>query len=340
MTSSSRQYRDRRDFGRTPEPRGNGMQPSDQQPIFVIQRHDARRLHFDLRLEIDGVLKTWVVPKGPSTDPSDRRLALRAEDHPLEYASFEGVIPEGEYGAGPVQIWDRGTFRNITEDGDGPVAATEALQRGHLKVHLEGEKISGGFALQAMAHPDEERWLLVKVDDDHADARRNPVFTENRSVASGRTLGEIAAEAGRTGLALLAGLLLTAAVLTGGCAAENTPVAEQVAAIEAEVWLRTIDADSLQDAYAEAAEELRASRTRQDWTSNVARARRQLGDIVERHMDRGLHSDQPAGYQTGSYVLVSFLSDFTERQGVEELVVMKREDRDWRPVRYIIDPSP
>lgn len=196
MTRSD--YERKRDFTRTPEPRGeegaSGRANRDA-PVFVIQEHDASTRHFDFRLEMDGVLKSWAVPKGPSTDPHEKRLAIPTEDHPLEYADFEGVIPEGAYGAGTVLLWDTGAYENITEKEDGIVPAQEALADGHLLVWLYGEKLRGGYALQRIARDDETRWLLVKMDDDEADARRNPVSTERRSVKSGRTLKEIAHEA-------------------------------------------------------------------------------------------------------------------------------------------------
>lgn len=162
---------------------------------FVIQKHAARSLHYDFRLEADGVLKSWAVPKGPSTDPRDKRLAVPTEDHPLDYAGFEGVIPEGEYGAGAVIVWDRGRYRNLTEDDEGhEVPVSEALADGHLKIRLDGEKIHGGYALTRIGKGKDQRWLLVKMDDEGADARRNPVRTEPRSVITGRTVEEVAQE--------------------------------------------------------------------------------------------------------------------------------------------------
>jgi DNA ligase D-like protein (predicted 3'-phosphoesterase) len=183
-------YREKRDFRRTPEPSG-GKRTGDE-PIFVIQKHDASTLHYDLRLEVDDVLKSWAVPKGPSTDPRDKRLAVPTEDHPLDYAGFEGVIPEGEYGAGPVIVWDHGTYRNIKEDDDGnEVPMEKALKDGHVTVWLDGRKLSGGYAL-IRTGGDGKRWLLIKMKDDEADARRNPVSTEPESVVSGKTIEEIA----------------------------------------------------------------------------------------------------------------------------------------------------
>ncbi len=158
---------------------------------FVVQKHDASSLHYDFRLEVDGVLKSWAVPKGPSTDPSEKRLALPTEDHPVDYLDFEGVIPEGEYGAGRVIVWDTGRYENeTTEDGE-LVAMADAIDNGHVSVRLEGEKISGGYALTRTGSGDDARWLLVKKDDEEADARRNPTSTQPESVLSGRTIDEI-----------------------------------------------------------------------------------------------------------------------------------------------------
>ena len=141
-------------------PAGETSSPSEK-PRFVIQKHDASNLHYDLRLEVDGVLKSWAVPKGPSTDPREKRLAIATEDHPLDYADFEGVIPEDEYGAGTVLVWDHGTYENITEAEDGLHPMSEALSDGHASVRLSGEKIRGGYALQRI-DDDADQWLLIK----------------------------------------------------------------------------------------------------------------------------------------------------------------------------------
>jgi DNA ligase D-like protein (predicted 3'-phosphoesterase) len=200
MTMSNRDhlkaYQQKRDFRRSPEPSG-GRRKRSRQPIFVIQKHDASTLHYDFRLEVDGVLKSWAVPKGPSTDPREKRLAMPTEDHPLEYADFEGVIPEGEYGAGIVMVWDSGTYRNLRQDKEGEkVSMEKALEEGKLEVALEGQKLQGGYALIRTGRGDKPRWLLVKMADEEADARRNPVSTEPASVVSGRTLEEIAKQEG------------------------------------------------------------------------------------------------------------------------------------------------
>lgn len=189
------EYLKKRDFSKSPEPKGAAKRPSAKGPIFVIQKHDASKLHYDFRLEVDGVLKSWAVPKGPSTDPSEKRLAVPTEDHPLSYAEFEGVIPEDQYGGGAVLVWDAGTYRNLKEDEDGKeVPMSDCLSDGHLTVWLAGEKVRGGYALTRMGGGGKERWLLVKMDDDEADARRNPVSTEPKSVLSDRGLDDIRRE--------------------------------------------------------------------------------------------------------------------------------------------------
>lgn len=185
-------YRQKRDFGRSTEPEG-GADGNTDAPLFVIQKHDASSLHYDFRLEVDGTLKSWAVPKGPSTDPREKRLAIATEDHPIEYADFEGVIPEDAYGGGTVLIWDRGTYRNNNEKDDGLRAMSDALAEGHALVWLEGEKLTGGYALQRI-DDDKGHWLLIKMDDTEADARRNPVSTEPDSVVSGRDIDQIARE--------------------------------------------------------------------------------------------------------------------------------------------------
>jgi len=195
MDGSLRDYEDIRDLDRTPEPGGEAEQDLER-PIFVIQEHDASTHHWDLRLEIEGVLKSWSIPRGPVPDPSEKRWAIPTEDHPLAYAEFEGVIPEDEYGGGAVIIWDRGTWSGLKDDEDGnEVPLADQLDDGHSVFRLHGDKLTGGWALQRFeSDEDEPRWLLVKMDDDAADARRNPVSTEPRSVVSGRTVDEVARE--------------------------------------------------------------------------------------------------------------------------------------------------
>jgi DNA ligase D-like protein (predicted 3'-phosphoesterase) len=189
------EYRSKRDLERSPEPAG-ARGGSRDEPIFVVQKHRARGEHYDFRLEVGGVLKSWAVPKGPSTDPRQKRLAVRVEDHPLEYATFEGVIPAGGYGAGAVIVWDTGTYRNVTRRDGQEVPIEQALDDGHVVVELHGRKLRGQYAL-TRTDVDErgrERWLLIKKRDAEADAGRDPLSSEPESVLSGRTVEQVAAE--------------------------------------------------------------------------------------------------------------------------------------------------
>lgn len=183
-----RRYREKRDFKGTPEPSPE-VKEGGGDPIFVVQKHDASNLHYDLRIESGGVLKSWAVPKGPSMDPKVRRLAVPTEDHPMAYADFEGVIPEGHYGAGTVIVWDRGIYRNTK----GEDASTEKnLEDGHATLWLEGEKLKGGFALIRTGGGDKPRWLFFKMKGD--EARPGSDVTEEMpdSVVTGRSLEEVA----------------------------------------------------------------------------------------------------------------------------------------------------
>lgn len=176
------------------KPQGNSMpRKHTNQPIFVIQKHDASHLHYDFRLEIDGVLKSWAIPKGPSTNPAEKRLAMETEDHPMEYATFEGVIPEKHYGAGPVIVWDTGTFDAIKEKDGKIISLSQSYKNGQIEVHLHGKKLNGGYALiRTSMDGNKKQWLLIKMHDEYADARRNPVSSQPESVLSGKTIEEIA----------------------------------------------------------------------------------------------------------------------------------------------------
>ena len=186
-------YNEKRDFSKTKEPKEEGSGRRNDQPVFVIQKHDATNLHYDFRLEIDGTLKSWSVPKGPSTNPSVKRMAIPTEDHPLAYAHFEGTIPEGEYGGGTVMIWDKGTIKSIKKNDNGKLLSLEeSYENGSIEVELRGEKLTGGYNLVEMKGGRMKgNWLLMKQDDKEADARRNPVSTQTKSVVSGRSLTEI-----------------------------------------------------------------------------------------------------------------------------------------------------
>lgn len=187
-----KEYKKKRDFDKTSEPEGGGRSKGGR--AFVIQKHDASNLHYDFRLEVDGVLKSWAVPRGPSTNPSDKRMAIETEDHPMGYKDFEGVIPEGEYGAGPVMVWDHGTYKNTKRIDGRLLAMDKAYDKGRIEIWLQGEKLKGGYALVRTGKKSDKRWLLIKMKDDEADARRNPVSSQPKSVISGRTLKQIEAD--------------------------------------------------------------------------------------------------------------------------------------------------
>lgn len=177
------EYKEKRKFERTPEPSGK-VEKTDRNR-FVVQKHAASHLHYDFRLEIGGVLKSWAIPKGPSLNPADKRLAVQVEDHPVEYKDFEGTIPEGEYGAGQVIVWDEGAF---VTDGD----PGKALEKGHLDFALKGHKLNGSFALLRTGFKRDPRmWLLKKKKDEAADYERS-ILENERSVKSGLTLEELA----------------------------------------------------------------------------------------------------------------------------------------------------
>lgn len=200
MKGSLKNYHKKRDFSLSSEPFGGDKETKEgDQKIFVIQKHDASSLHYDFRLLVDGVLKSWAVPKGPSTDPKEKRLAVQTEDHPIEYAHFEGVIPEGQYGGGTVMVWDAGTYENEKKDKKGnEITMLEQLSKGRCTFILHGKKLSGGYTLIKFGKADDPNWILKKVDDEHADARRNPVSTQTKSVLSGRSMAQIKKEAGET----------------------------------------------------------------------------------------------------------------------------------------------
>jgi bifunctional non-homologous end joining protein LigD len=190
---SLKKYQEKRKFDRTPEPRGSRRR--SRGPLrFVVQKHWASRLHYDFRLELDGTLKSWAVPKGPSLKPDDKRLAVMVEDHPLEYASFEGIIPEGNYGAGTVMVWDEGNYcsRQTADRAESERLLREGLEKGHLTFVLYGQKLKGEYALIKLKRGGASEWLLVKKRDQWASDK--DVTREDISAASGRTREEIAAD--------------------------------------------------------------------------------------------------------------------------------------------------
>lgn len=177
-----KKYKSKRDFTKTPEPTGNNIKKS-KDPIFVIHEHQARSHHFDFRLESEGVLKSWAIPKGPSTNPAEKHLAIQVEDHPYEYKSFEGVIPEGQYGAGPVIIWDSGTFKNLKDD-----SLSKCIENGSVAVWLKGKKLKGGYALIRTKFRENKDWLFFKMKDEKADIKTDIQKEKPKSVVSHKTI--------------------------------------------------------------------------------------------------------------------------------------------------------
>jgi bifunctional non-homologous end joining protein LigD len=195
MTGKLSAYQARRDFTRTSEPGGEAAAHSGPRLRFVVQKHAATRLHYDFRLELDGVFKSWAVTKGPSLDPGVKRLAVAVEDHPLDYGDFEGTIPKGQYGGGTVQLWDRGTW---APEG---MTAEAGLAGGDLKFTLDGQRLRGSWVLVRIRNRSGGKrvnWLLIKHRDDYARAGDDDaLLAEDRSVASGRPMADIAAGRGR-----------------------------------------------------------------------------------------------------------------------------------------------
>src|SRR4051812_14126216 len=191
--SSLREYEAKRTFTATPEP-GPAMASGRGGPLlFVVQQHHARAMHYDLRLEVDGVLKSWAVPRGPSLDRSEKRLAMQTEDHPYDYASFEGIIPKGQYGAGEVIVWDCGAYSpdeggtDFDDRERAQARVREGLEKGKLSLELRGEKVKGSFAL--VRTKDRSQWLLLKHKDRFAGAA--DLAAKDRSVLSGTTVAEM-----------------------------------------------------------------------------------------------------------------------------------------------------
>jgi DNA ligase D-like protein (predicted 3'-phosphoesterase) len=190
---SLKTYRQKRDFAHTPEPKAVKAKASSKGHVFVVQKHDASRLHYDFRIEVDGVLKSWAVPKGPSMNPADKRLAVPTEDHPLDYAGFEGTIPDEQYGGGTVMVWDSGSYRNLKKQEDGAeIPMAETVEHGRIEVWLEGKKLKGGFALvRTRMAGKQQQWLLIKMKDEQARPGKDILVEEPDSAISGRSLEEI-----------------------------------------------------------------------------------------------------------------------------------------------------
>ncbi|MEO8712375.1 MAG: DNA polymerase ligase N-terminal domain-containing protein [Parafilimonas sp.] len=185
-------YKKKRSFTKTPEPEG-GKSIEKNKLFFVVQKHDASRLHYDFRLEMDGVLKSWAVPKGPSLDPSVKRLAMMVEDHPYDYRNFEGIIPEGNYGAGTVIVWDEGTYEPLENSSDNKKKNEKILlgqlKNGSVKIVMHGKKLKGEFALVKTHYQGENSWLLIKHKDDYASVK--DITGKDKSVISKKTIAQV-----------------------------------------------------------------------------------------------------------------------------------------------------
>jgi DNA ligase D-like protein (predicted 3'-phosphoesterase) len=189
------EYNRKRHFDVTEEPKGEVKKRKAKLPVFVIQKHDASRLHYDLRLEVEGVMASWAVPKGPSMVKGERHLAVHVEDHPINYNTFEGNIPEGEYGGGSVIVWDRGTYENIRESDEKPKAKhktmRQSIEDGKVEFLLHGEKLRGAFVL-IRTDKDKDQWILMKMDDEEALEDGDIREERPESVISGKTVEEVA----------------------------------------------------------------------------------------------------------------------------------------------------
>lgn len=187
---SLNKYSEKRNFNSTTEPKGD-IAKSKGELVFVVQKHAASHLHYDFRLEMNGVLKSWAVPKGPSMNPADKRLAIMVEDHPYDYKDFEGIIPEGNYGAGKVIVWDNGTYTLADTQEEGEIESTfkSDLEKGKLGIILKGHKLKGEFTLVKLKEKQENAWLLIKKNDD--DASFVDVLLQDKSVLSHVTLEDL-----------------------------------------------------------------------------------------------------------------------------------------------------
>jgi bifunctional non-homologous end joining protein LigD len=188
-----KEYRRKRDFSRTSEPRGGRVRAA-RKLAYVIQKHAATNLHYDLRLELDGVMKSWAVPKGPSLDPSVKRLAMQVEDHPVEYNAFEGTIPKGEYGGGTVMLWDRGTYEYGGDDPDPIEGLRRGYEKGDFKFVLHGKRLKGSWVLVRIRRgaPNKPQWLLIKHRDEYANPESDVAAEYQTSVTTRRTMEAIA----------------------------------------------------------------------------------------------------------------------------------------------------
>lgn len=320
-------YHRKRDFGATPEPRGRITRHKGRS--FVIQKHDASRLHFDFRLELDGVLKSWAVTRGPSLDPQEKRLAVRVEDHPLDYGGFEGTIPQGQYGGGTVMLWDEGEW----EPEDDP---HEGLRKGKLSFILRGKRLTGGFTLVRMRQDrtggkKRENWLLIKQRDGTADAKLDPVAAWQTSVRTKRSMAGIAGKAKRK---------------TGGTKETPAPplppfIPPQLAFLkerppEGAQWIHEIKYDGYRILAALSGDEVRLyTRSGKDWTPKFASIAKALQKLKIQALIDGEVVVFGKGGQTSFSALQQALSegdDAALRYVVFDLLILNSEDLRQQPL--------
>uniref|UniRef100_UPI00190F8088 non-homologous end-joining DNA ligase n=1 Tax=Roseomonas sp. 18066 TaxID=2681412 RepID=UPI00190F8088 len=316
QTEKLARYRAKRDFSRTAEPKSGGRR--GHAPQLVVQKHDATRLHYDLRLELGGTLKSWAVTRGPSLDPADKRLAVEVEDHPLSYGSFEGSIPKGEYGGGTVMLWDRGSWESLDPD------PAKALAEGRLKFRAHGERLQGGWTLVRMRRrPKEKRdnWLLIKEADDAARPGEGDslIAAAQTSVASGRSMAEIAGgkTARKTGKAAFIPPQL--------CASQDR-------APSGEAWLHELKLDGYRlQAHVRDKRATLFTRNGHDWTARFPETAAALAKLPDVVLDGELIAADAEGTPDFAALVAAMEQGQTATLRFFAFDLLAEGDTDWRP---------
>ena len=281
-TPKLKTYRSKRDFSKTGEPAGASAASVGNR--FVIHKHNATADHYDLRLELDGVLKSWAVPKGPSLNPADKRFAVQTEDHPIEYIDFEAVIPEGEYGGGPMIVWDRGVWAPMED-------AEKSLAKGAFKFRLSGEKLSGGWMLARLKRKpgdgDKQGWLLIKEHDQAADTKTDILAARPESVKSGRRIEDLVAQPPAKPVELKPGKLPGAVKAPMPARIEPQLATTTATPGNGEDWLHEIKLDGYRTAaHLRDGKLSLITRNGLDWTKQVSRPRKRISQPA---LHRGDH---------------------------------------------------
>ncbi|MBO1075830.1 DNA ligase D [Roseomonas marmotae] len=352
-------YNAKRDFTRSAEPRGKAARRRKGAPQFVVQKHDATRLHFDFRLELDGSLKSWAVTRGPSLDPADKRLAVQVEDHPLDYAGFEGTIPAGEYGGGTVMLWDRGTWESLDDD---PAAAMAA---GKLKFRLHGERMQGGWTLvrmRARGRETKPQWLLIKEKDDEARPGEGEslIGTAETSVASGRSMEEIAGKSGASATtdprrAKPKRAKAAAPAEEEGAAASGVFIPPQLCSTSPEApggadWVHEVKLDGYRlQAQISGGKARLLTRSGQDWTHRFPQTAAALGGLPDSILDGELVATDAEGHPDFAALIAAMDRKRTNELRFFAFDLLASAGRDWRPhplrerkaaLRALLDGAP